>query len=58
MKKLVILFKILLLPFMCLFEALLMATCLFMGILKIKPKLALNIIEWSKRLPDLKWYYT
>lgn len=53
-----ILLKLLALPFMAVFEILLMALCIVMGLLRIKPALALKVIKWSERLPDLKWYYT
>jgi hypothetical protein len=46
--------RLLALPLMAIFEALLIAFCLILAL--INPSLGLRIIEWSKTLPELEWY--
>lgn len=46
--------RILLLPFMALFEFSLLAVC--WGFALVAPRLAMTINDWSKKLPELDWY--
>lgn len=46
--------KILLLPFMAVFELTLIVVCLIMVF--FSPKTAIKINDWSKKLPNADWY--
>jgi hypothetical protein len=48
--------RLIMLPFMALFEGLLLAVCYMLGRWRVKVHWALAINEWSKKLPELDWY--
>ncbi|MBO9484327.1 hypothetical protein [Salinisphaera sp. G21_0] len=46
--------RIVLLPFMSVFELALIAICYLLAFISVK--WAIKINDWSKRLPELDWY--
>jgi len=46
--------RIIILPFMAVFEAMLLVICFLLAF--VSPRLGLIIINWARSLPEIDWY--